>query len=278
MAQTWLITGAARGIGLHIVKAALAAGHNVIATARKPAAIVQALGSESEHLLTLPLDVTDYPQVEDAIHAAQARFGRIDVLVNNAGYGLLGPFEEHSREASQAQFATNVFGLFDVCRAVLPIMRQQRAGHIFNIASIAGVMGMPGASLYCASKFAVSGFSEALAQEVAGLGIKVTVVQPGAFQTDFLDPSSAQFGLNPIDDYQALSSQIKTSSEQNNHKQQGDPAKLAAALLQLANAPQAPSRFLAGADALKAARYRVKALQAEMDAWQELSVATAADQ
>ncbi|MEH6798736.1 MAG: SDR family oxidoreductase [Halopseudomonas sabulinigri] len=189
--KTWLITGATRGLGLSITKAALNAGYNVVATARNLEALRLNLGTDNKNLLTLPLDVSNDIQIAATISAARDRFGGIDVLVNNAGYGLLGAFEQTNRHEIELQFSTNVFGVFAMCRAVLPLMRKKMSGHIFNISSIAGVSGMAGASVYCASKFAVSGFSEALAQEVSSFGIKVTVVQPGAFKTDFLDPTES---------------------------------------------------------------------------------------
>lgn len=201
MARTWLITGASRGLGFHIAQSALAVGDNVIATGRSSLAVAEAFGDCGDQLLALPLDVTRQEQVQQVVNKAIEHFACIDVLVNNAGFGQLGPFEENTPAAAHEQFATNVFGLFDMCRAVLPIMRERKQGHVFNIASIAGLAGMGGAALYCSSKFAVAGFSEALAQEVAGFGIKVTSVAPGAFRTDFLDASSARFGNNQLTDY-----------------------------------------------------------------------------
>src|SRR4051794_9413226 len=178
MSKTWFVTGAARGIGASIVRAALAAGDRVVATGRDPEAIAASFG-RAEAVLALRLDVTGRQEVEAAVAAALERFGRIDVLVNNAGYGHFGMFEESTPEEAERQFATNVFGLFDLTRAVLPAMRRQRAGHVVNISSVAGIRGGPGGSLYCASKHAVEGFSESLAHEVSPFGIRITLVEPG---------------------------------------------------------------------------------------------------
>lgn len=272
--KTWLITGAARGLGLSIAKSALSAGYNVVATARDTDSLKSKLGTKNQHFLILPLDVTNGTQIAATIAAACDHFGGIDVLINNAGYGLLGAFEQTQKTQIEHQFSTNVFGVFEMCRAVLPVMRKKRSGHIFNISSIAGVNAMAGASVYSASKFAVSGFSEALAQEVAGFGIKVTAVQPGAFQTDFLDPSSAHFADQGIEDYNAFSEKIVAASNANNHQQKGDPDKLAQALLTLSNDADVPPRFLAGADAINMANSRLATLGAELQNWENLSRST----
>jgi NAD(P)-dependent dehydrogenase (short-subunit alcohol dehydrogenase family) len=272
--KTWLITGAARGLGLSIAKSALSAGYNVVATARDTDSLKSKLGTKNQHLLILPLDVTNGTQIAATIAAACDHFGGIDVLINNAGYGLLGAFEQTQKTQIEHQFSTNVFGVFEMCRAVLPVMRKKRSGHIFNISSIAGVNAMAGASVYSASKFAVSGFSEALAQEVAGFGIKVTAVQPGAFQTDFLDPSSAHFADQGIEDYNAFSEKIVAASNANNHQQKGDPDKLALALLTLSNDADVPPRFLAGSDAINMANSRLATLGAELQNWENLSRST----
>jgi NAD(P)-dependent dehydrogenase (short-subunit alcohol dehydrogenase family) len=269
--STWFITGAARGIGAHTVQAALAAGHNVVATARNH----RTISSTHDRLLALDLDVTNPAQAQSAVNAAVAHFGRIDVLVNNAGYGQMGLFEEVSSDQAQAQFDTNVFGLFNVTRAVLPVMRQQRAGRVLNLSSIGGIQGgYPGASLYCASKFAVEGFSEGLAQEVAGFGINVTIVEPGFFRTDFLDSQSVRFGDIPVTDYAPQSAEIRAAYGAYNHQQPGDPARLAAVLLQLAAHSTPPLRFAAGSDAVAVVGAKIDSLRAELQAWEALSVTT----
>ncbi|MBB5754884.1 oxidoreductase [Prosthecomicrobium pneumaticum] len=274
MTKTWFVTGASRGLGAAIATAALDAGDRVVATGRDPAAITAALGAGEDRLLALRLDVAAAGEAEAAAAAALERFGRIDVLVNNAGYGHLGLFEETAPEDAERQFATNVFGLFAVTRAVLPAMRRQRSGHVFNLSSIAGVRGGPGGSLYCASKFAVAGFSESLANEVAGLGIKVTIVEPGFFRTDFLDPRSVAISTGGIEDYRTLSEQIHTLYRERNHQQAGDPAKLAAALVRLAGEAEPPLHFAVGSDAVEVVSTKLANWTREFEAWRALSAST----
>lgn len=274
MSKTWFITGASRGIGAEIAKAALANGDRVIATARNPKQVIEALNAEPDQLIALPLDVTDKQQVQRAVHDGVERFGAIDVLVNNAGYGQLGLFEEVTSEASEAQFAVNVLGLFEVTRAVLPVMRKQRSGHIFNFSSVGGIQGVGFAALYCASKFAVEGFSESLAQEVEQFGIKITIVGPGYFRTDFLASSSIRYGELSLDDYAADSKRLQESFEAHNHQQAGDPAKLASCIIELAAHETPPLRFSAGSDAVQVMNNKLEHLRAELDGWRTLSVST----
>lgn len=274
MSKIWFVTGAARGIGAETVKAALAAGDKVVATGRDAAKVARAFDAAADRLLALKLDVTDRAHAEAAVVAAVKKFGRIDVLVNNAGYGQLGMFEENSPEAVDRQFAVNLFGLFDVTRAVLPVMRRQRAGHIFNITSIGGLRGSEGGSLYCASKFAIEGFSESLAQELAPFGVAVTLIEPGRFRTDFLDPSSIGYGDVAIEDYAERSSELRALYEDANHRQAGDPAKLGALLVDLAARAEPPLRFPVGTDAVQVAAERIERLQAELDAWRDLAATT----
>lgn len=274
MTKTWFITGAARGLGAGIAQAALAAGHNLVVSSRRIEALQPLLDQAPERVLALQLEVTDEQAGANAVEAALQRFGRIDVLVNNAGYGQLAPFEENRPEDAEKQFATNVFGVFNLCRAVLPVMRRQRSGHVFNISSVAGLAGTGGAALYCASKFAVAGFSEALSQEVAQFGIHVTAVEPGGFRTDFLDASSAQFGGRSLDDYAAFTAKVKASSVAGNHQQTGDPLKLGEALLILAASAKPPVHFAAGSDAFKVASEKLSRSAAELDQWQGLSRTT----
>jgi NAD(P)-dependent dehydrogenase (short-subunit alcohol dehydrogenase family) len=274
MTRTWFVTGASRGIGFQIVKAALAAGDRVVASARNPEAIPSLSGDQAERLLPLRLDVTDRHEAEHAIESAQTKFGRIDVLVNIAGYGQLGVFEEQQPEQAQRQFATNVFGVLNVTRAALPGMRGQRAGRIFNISSIAGVRGGQGGTLYSASKFAFEGFSESLALEVAQFGIKVTLIEPGYFRTDFLDSRSLEFGIRNIADYDEHSSAIKSALQSKNHQQPGDPAKLARVIVELAGHEHPPLRFAAGTDTVDAIAVKLDAMRAELDQWQDLSRTT----
>jgi NAD(P)-dependent dehydrogenase (short-subunit alcohol dehydrogenase family) len=277
MSKIWFVTGAARGLGAEIAKAALAAGDRVVATGRSREALLAAFGPDSDSVLSLSLDVTREADAQAAVKATLARFGRIDVLVNNAGYGNLGLFEETTDAEARAQYDTNVFGLYNVTRAVLPAMRSQRSGRIFNISSVGGLVGGEGGSLYCAAKFAVEGFSESIAREVAPFGIHVTIVEPGFFRTDFLDQSSVQYGSRQIADYAEISAQMKAFWDARNHTQAGDPAKLGRVLVDLAERAAPPLRFAAGSDAVAMIGGKIASLQAELDAWSDLSVTTDGD-
>lgn len=211
------------GFGAEIARAALREGDKIVATGRNLAVRASFPEAPEDRIAFVELDVTCEEQAETAVQVA-VRFGRIDVLVNNAGYGQMGNFEEVSSAAVRQQFATNVFGLMHVLRAVLPVMRQQRSGHIFNISSIGGVVGFNGAAIYCATKHAIEGLSAALDMEVSGLGIKVTAVAPGMFRTDFLDSSSVRYGNKTIADYSENGS-VQDAPGPYNHQQPGDPAK-----------------------------------------------------
>ncbi|THG32832.1 SDR family NAD(P)-dependent oxidoreductase [Naasia lichenicola] len=269
--KTWFITGANRGLGAAIATAALNAGHRVAATARNPETVTAALG-DSPNLLALPLDITDDAQADAAVAAAVDRFGSIDVLVNNAGYGQLGVFEETSMSLIRKQFDTNTFGTMNITRAALPTMRAQGAGHIFTITSISGTVGVVGSGTYSASKFAVEGWMESLALELAPFGISATIVEPGYFKTDFLDTSSVAYGDIVVDAYAEESAQFRRSQDEMNHQQVGDPAKLAAALLTLAEIDTPPLRFTAGADAVHVVGEIVlPKRQSDLDTWRDLS-------
>lgn len=274
--KVWFITGASRGFGKEFVLAALEAGDRVIATSRNAASITAAVGT-SENLLALPLDVTKPEMAAAAVHAGLEKFGRIDVLVNNAGYGIIGAVEECSAEEVNQQFQTNVFGLLDVTRAVLPTLRKQRSGHIINIGSVAGIITIPGASMYCATKFAVEAISEVLAGEVAPLGIRVTVVEPGYFRTDFLEPNSIYFTKTEIADYAETSGASRKIVPTVSHTQSGDPRKLALALVKIVNMTDPPFRFAAGADAVQMINAKLVSLKQELDRWEELSSPMAID-
>lgn len=274
MSKTWMITGAGRGIGAEIARAALANGDRVVAAARKLGQLQDAFaGADPERIALVELDVADEAQAAPAVAAAVERFGRIDVLVNNAAYGLLGRLEEVSSADIARQFAVNVHGVLHMLRAVLPTMRRQRGGHIMNISSIAGITGFDGASVYCASKYAIEGLSASLALEVAPLGIKVTAVEPGFFRTEFLDPSSVRYGATAIDDYAALGS-VEQAYGAYKGRQLGDPAKLAAAVVELAGMASPPRQFLAGSDALAMANTALDARRTEMAAFEALTVST----
>ena len=274
MSKVWFITGSAGGIGAGIVRAALTAGDLVVATDLDPERLQQVYAASAAHVLTAQLDIRDAAQAEAAVDAALARFGRIDVLVNNAGYGQFGPFEEIEPEAIERQFATNVFGTFNVTRAVLPVMRRQRAGLVINMSSNGGFKGVRGASMYSSTKFAIEGFSEALAQEIADFGLKLTIVEPGAFRTDFLDDRSLKRGTHDLDDYADFRAKANAVFEARNHNQVGDPDKLGRALVQLANETNPPLRFVAGADALKVVDDKLEYVAREVARWRELSRST----
>ena len=274
MSKTWMITGAGRGIGAEIARAALANGDKVVATARKLGQLQDTFaGADPERLALVELDVADEAQAAPAIAAAVERFGRIDVLVNNAAYGLLGRLEEVSSADIAQQFAVNVHGVMHMLRAVLPTMRRQRGGHIMNISSIAGITGFDGASVYCASKYAIEGLTASLALEVAPFGIKVTAVEPGFFRTEFLDPSSVRYGATAIDDYAAHGS-VEQAYGAYKGKQLGDPVKLATAVVKLAAMDKPPRQFLAGSDALAMANTALEARRQEMAAFEALTVST----
>lgn len=271
--RTWFITGASRGFGALIVEQALAKGDRVVATARKLTSLNERFGSHP-NFLAVALDVTDQAQAHAAAKAAVERFGRIDVLVNNAGYGLLGAVEEASAEEVEALYRTNVFGLLAVTRAVLPYMRKQRAGHILNLSSIGGYAGVAGWGVYCSTKFAVEGLSEALALECKPLGIHVTAVEPGYFRTDFLDAASLAVSPRQIPDYHETAGAMRTFAAQVNHAQPGDPAKLAKVLLAFVEAENPPVRLPLGSDTVAKIEAEDAATAALLTKWREVAVST----
>lgn len=272
--KTWFITGANRGLGLEITRAALARGDKVVATARNPAPIEEDLREFGDQLVTAAVDVTDHPTIQTAVEMALDRFGRIDVLVNNAGYGQLGAFEEIKPDTIARQFATNVFGVFDVTRAILPTMRAQRSGRIMTISSIAGITGFEGSSIYCSTKHAISGWSEGLAKEVSPFGIRMTCVYPGRFRTDFLDPSSVRYGEIEIDDYADFSAKRREALDADNHRQLGDPAKFAEVMMILADHDSAPLQFPSGSDAYQTFTSKAAALAETAEGWKTLTLST----
>jgi NAD(P)-dependent dehydrogenase (short-subunit alcohol dehydrogenase family) len=271
--RVWFITGASRGLGALIAQAALDDGNAVVAAGRNVGAIVERLG-DSPALLPVALDVTNEAQAKAAVEAAVAKFGRIDVLVNNAGFGLLAAIEESSDADVRRMFDTNVFGLLAVTRAVLPVMRRQRSGHVVNMSSVGGYRSAAGFGAYCSTKFAVEGITEALHDELAPLGIHATVVEPGYFRTDFLDASSLVVGGTVIDDYEASSGAVRRLAVDMNHNQPGDPVKLGAALVALADASEPPLRLPLGSDTLKAIEEKQAYVAKEMEVWRSLSVST----
>nr|WP_295888585.1 SDR family oxidoreductase [uncultured Devosia sp.] len=274
--SVWFITGAGRGMGLDIARAALAAGHQVVATGRNTDKVAKAVGT-SPDLLVVRLDVTEPDAAEAAVRATIDRFGRIDVLVNNAANFLAGYFEELSPEQMDLQLATSLVGPMNVTRAFLPVMRKQRSGKIIPISSTAGIRGFEFGTAYAASKFGLDGFIESLQVEVAPFGIETMIVNPGFFRTELLTPESTQFATLAISDYAERRAQIEQFYTAHNGKQGGDPAKLAQALITLTNQPELPRRFLAGADAVAAAEQKIVVLQQQIDSQRDLSSSLAVE-
>ena len=276
--NVWFVTGAGRGMGVDIVKAALDAGHCVVATGRNPDAVAEAVGAgKSDDLLILRLDVTKPDDAKAAVAAATARFGRIDVLVNNAGNFYAGFFEELSPDDFRAQIETNFFGPVNVTRAVLPTMRGQRVGLIVTISSTGGITGQAFVSAYSAAKFGVEGWMESLAPEVAPFGIRTMLVEPGFFRTELLTDDSTKWPEPSIDDYAENTRQTVSAWKKMNGRQGGDPAKLAKALVQLAAQPEPPLRWPAGADAVETFEKKANELLAQANAHRALSSSLAHD-
>jgi NAD(P)-dependent dehydrogenase (short-subunit alcohol dehydrogenase family) len=274
--KVWFITGAGRGMGVEITKAALAAGFKVVATGRSTDAVTKAIG-EADNLLVVKLDVTKPTDAEAAVKAAIAKFGQIDVLVNNAANFFAGFFEELTQEQIGQQLQTSLIGPMIVTRAVLPIMRRQSSGHIISISSTAGLTSYEFCSAYSASKFGLEGWMQALQIEVAPFGIQTTIVNPGFFRTELLTEQSTNYADNPIADYDERRHQQMQFWKSANGQQSGDPAKLAKALITIAGEVQAPLRFLAGADAVGTAEHVVSTLQQQLNAYRELSSSLAYD-
>jgi NAD(P)-dependent dehydrogenase (short-subunit alcohol dehydrogenase family) len=275
--KTWLITGAGRGMGVDIARAALAAGHNVVATGRNPEAVRDVLG-EADNLLVVELDVTSRAHADTAIEASIGRFGTIDVLINNAASFFAGFFEELSPDQIARQLATSLTGPMNVTRAALPAMREQRSGHVVTISSSAGLAGYEYCSAYSASKFGVEGWMESLALEVEPFGIHTTIVNPGFFRTELLTNESTNYATPSIPDYAERNAGQHEFWEGQNGRQPGDPAKLAQALLTITAEQRPPRRFIAGADAIETAEQRVADLQQQIDAFRDLSSTLAYDQ
>jgi NAD(P)-dependent dehydrogenase (short-subunit alcohol dehydrogenase family) len=275
--KVWFITGAGRGLGLDIAKSALAAGHAVVATGRDPGKVIAEIGAHDD-LLAVKLDVTRSDDARTAVEEAVAKFGRIDVLVNNAGNFFAGFFEELSEEQIRQQIDTLLFGTMNVTRAVLPVMRQQRSGLLMTISSTAGIAGGMFCTAYAAAKFGVEGWMESIAPEIAPFGIRTMLVEPGFFRTDLLTTDSTTYADPSIDDYAERTRETVAAWNSMNGKQSGDPAKLAAALVQLAELVEPPARFAAGADAVQAFEAKAKALLAQANAHRDLSSSLAHDE
>jgi len=269
----WFVTGASRGFGRQLAELVLERGDAVVATARDPAALASELGPH-ERLLPTTLDITDAQAAHAAVAGALERFGRIDVLVNNAGRGLIGAVEETSETEVLAAFENNVFGTLAVTRAVLPSMRERRAGTIVNVSSVGGMASRSGGGIYGGTKFAIEGISEALRAELAPLGIRVVIVEPGAFRTDFHDPGSIRFTERTIDDYAATAGEFREAAASTNHLQRGDPRKAAAAMIAAATAADPPQRLVLGADALARIGAKLDQVRSDLDAWREVTIST----
>ncbi len=273
-AKVWLITGSSTGFGRSLAEAVLQHGDRVVATARKPEQLNDLIEQYPEAAKAMRLDVSNPQEVRDAIKATLDAFGQIDVLVNNAGYGAVGAIEEVSDDDIRRQFETNVFGALDLIRALLPTFRQQRSGHILNLSSVGGFVSFGASGIYCATKFALEAISEALAKEVADLGIKVTIIEPGAFRTDFNGRSLAAPD-NLMDDYASTSGAMLQWLKEMDGKQPGDPAKAAAAMIQVVESENPPLRLALGADAVSAINAKLESVKAELDAWKTVSIDTA---
>jgi NAD(P)-dependent dehydrogenase (short-subunit alcohol dehydrogenase family) len=272
--KVWFVTGASSGIGAGVVRAALTAGDRVVATARNVEKLRAAIGqTASDRLVFVPLDVTSEEQAQQAIAAAVETFGRIDVLVNNAGYSLIGNLESLTTEQIDRQFATNFYGVLHVMRAALPVMRRQGSGHVFNVSSMAGVIGYATVGAYAATKFAVEGLSLSVAQEVERFGIKVTVVEPGFFRTDLLAPQSVVFGDLAVEGYDSPTA-IKTQWQSYHRNQSGDPDKLGKAIVKLAAMESPPKQFFAGSDAVSGITADLEARLRDVQVHKHLSVTT----
>ncbi|WP_130618856.1 oxidoreductase [Dyella amyloliquefaciens] len=274
MSQVWLITGSSRGFGKALAEAVLAAGHRLVATARQPAQLESLVKHYGDQVRTVALDVTDPATAHAAVQAAVEAFGRLDVVVNNAGYGNLATIEEGSDEDFRAQLETNFFGTVNVTRAALPVLRRQRAGHIIQFSSIGGRIGVPGLAAYQSAKWAVEGFSEVLAKEVAAFGIKVTLVEPGGFRTDWGGPSMTVFVPAKDSEYTAVLAPMFAARQSYVGNESGDPAKAAHAILTIANDPQPPLRLLLGSDAVYLAEQQLAKIAAEDAKWRTLSLST----
>jgi NAD(P)-dependent dehydrogenase (short-subunit alcohol dehydrogenase family) len=272
MAQVWLVTGSSRGFGRALAEAVLAAGHPLVATARNPAQLAPLVERYGDQVRTIALDVTDAQAAENAVQAAVDAFGRLDVLVNNAGSGFVGSIEDTSLADFRAQIETNLFGAVIVTKAAIPLMREQGAGHIIQFSSIGGRIGPPGGGAYATAKWGLEGFSEVLAQEVGPLGIKVTLIEPGAFRTDFSGASITIRESRP--EYAATAGAMAQSQRESNGVQPGDPARAAAVILHIASLDEPPLRLLLGSDAVHVAEQSDLARMEAERKWRELSVST----
>jgi len=274
--KVWFVTGASKGLGLVLVQKLLKDGYKVAATSRSINDLISEVKVEDGNFLPLAVDITNEDSVQQAIEKTINTFGQIDVLVNNAGYGMLGGLEETTDQEARDNFDVNVFGSLNVIRRALPYMREKQSGHILNISSIAGLSGgFPGFGIYCATKFAVNGFSEALHAEVKPFGIKVTIVEPGYFRTSFLSSASLVTPKNPIDAYQNVRDSQNAHQNQIHEQQPGDPEKAADVMIEISLSENPPLNLLLGEDAYNAAKAKIDYLQSDFESWKELTFSTA---
>lgn len=277
--KTWFITGASKGLGLSLVKQLLKAGNNVAATSRSIAGLHKAIGENIEGFLPLAVELTSEESVNTAVTSAIDKFGSIDVVVNNAGYGLAGSLEELTDKEARTNFDINVFGALNVIRSVMPHLRKQGSGHIFNIASIGGFTGnFPGFGIYCATKFAMHGFTESLAAEVKAFGIHATIVSPGYFRTNFLEPDSLVVPKNEIREYKEVREIQRIHQDEINGNQEGDPDKAALAMIRVAEDKNPPLHLFLGKDAYQLAYQKMESVTSELKKWESVGTATSFEQ
>nr|WP_315026809.1 SDR family NAD(P)-dependent oxidoreductase [uncultured Chryseobacterium sp.] len=274
--KVWLVTGASKGLGFDLVKKLLSEGFQVAATSRTVEALLSTIGETSENFLPLSLNITDNNDVKTAITKTVEHFGKIDVVVNNAGYGQIGTLEELTDEEARENYAVNVFGTLNVIRNVMPYLREQRSGNIFNISSVGGYSGnFPGWGIYCSTKFAVAGFTEALAEEAKDFGVHATVVYPGYFRTDFLSKDSVRTPSNPIQAYEAARNSELAHLNDINGNQANDPGKAAEVLIQISKEKNPPVHLLLGVETVELLHNKIDILKKDAEKWENLTVSTA---
>ena len=271
--KVWFITGSNSGFGRSLTEVVLAKGDKVVATTRHPEEIKDLVKQYPNTVKAVTLDITKANEISSAIDTALATFGRVDVLVNNAGFGTLGAVEEIEDEQVRKQFEVNCFGTLNLTKAMLPHFRQRKSGHILNVSSVGGFTAFPGTGIYCATKFAIEGYSEALAKEITPLGIKLTLVEPGAFRTEFAGDSLAT-PENQIDDYAETAHKFVEMQEQSSGEQPGDPDKAAQAMIKVVESDNPPMRLVLGEDALQATRQKIESFQQELDEWEKVTLST----
>ncbi|MBE9110722.1 SDR family NAD(P)-dependent oxidoreductase [Nodosilinea sp. LEGE 07298] len=272
--KVWLITGSSIGLGRALAQAVLERGYYLVATARQPEQLKELSDRYPDRVTTIALDVTNTQSIQQAVEAALNAYNRIDVLVNNAGYGTVGAIEEVNDDDIRRQFDTNLFGAINVTRAILPTLREQRSGHILNISSANGISAFAGVGIYSATKFALEAISEALAQEVKPLGIKVTIIEPGSSRTNFSSRALSTLS-HQIDDYAQTSGKIVQRLQERDGKQPNDPAKAAAAMIQVVESDNPPLRLALGEDSVSLITQKLESMKAELEAWKDVSMSTA---